>query len=228
MTRPSRGDRPIDVSMLRPPCDGAGAGAVAEVQHDDVAVARVAPEELGGATRDVAVRRAVEAVAPHLVVARATRPGRHTCGPRAAGVWWNAVSNTATCGTSGKASRAPRMPSRFAGLCSGASGTSSRIAVTTSSSTTTGSVNRGPPWTTRCPTAKQPQLVEVGSVLAQRLAGGVEAPPCGRGSHVALVGPSPALWARRPAPPIFSTIPDAALPPVSPSTPGTSRRTTLR
>ena len=37
-------------------------------------------------------------------------------------MWWNAVSNTATCGTAGNTRRASRMPATFTGLCSGASG----------------------------------------------------------------------------------------------------------
>ena len=45
------------------------------------------------------------------------------------------------------------MPAMFAGLCSGASVTSSRISSSTSSSTTVGPEKRSPPCTTRCPTA---------------------------------------------------------------------------
>src|SRR3954470_1793514 len=57
------------------------------------------------------------------------------------------------CGTSGKSFSAVAMPSRFAGLCNGASGISSVTLATSSSSTSTGSENRAPPCTTRCPTA---------------------------------------------------------------------------
>ena len=63
--------------------------------------------------------------------------------------WWKAVSKTTTCGTPGNVSMATRMPSRCAGLCSGARGSSSSMAVMTSSVTMTGSLNRSPPCTTR-------------------------------------------------------------------------------
>ncbi len=53
-------------------------------------------------------------------------------------VWWKAVSKTITCGRSGNSLRATAMPSRLAGLCSGASGTSASTAATTSSSTSVG------------------------------------------------------------------------------------------
>ena len=66
-------------------------------------------------------------------------------------VWWNAVSNTATCGSPGRMALTASMPARFAGLCSGASRANSRIAAMTSSSTRTESLNRSPPWTTRWP-----------------------------------------------------------------------------
>lgn len=36
-------------------------------------------------------------------------------------VWWKAVSNTATCGTPGRALDMASIPLRLAGLCSGAS-----------------------------------------------------------------------------------------------------------
>ena len=52
-------------------------------------------------------------------------------------VWWNAVSNTATCGSSGRAARIASMPVRSAGFCNGASGANDRIAAMTSSSTRT-------------------------------------------------------------------------------------------
>src|SRR5215831_7295366 len=68
-------------------------------------------------------------------------------------VEWNAVSKTATCGTPGSAARASRIAPSAGVLCSGAIRESSSIAASTSSSITTGSVYRAPPWTTRCPTA---------------------------------------------------------------------------
>merc|ERR1711969_523625 len=68
-------------------------------------------------------------------------------------VWWNAVSNTATCGTSGKAFFAAVIPWRFAGLCSGASTDSSSMLISTSGVMRVGSKNRAPPCTTRWPTA---------------------------------------------------------------------------
>ena len=66
--------------------------------------------------------------------ARGTAYVYATCGI----VWWKAVSKTITCGRSGNSLRATAMPSRLAGLCSGASGTSSSTAATTSSSTSVG------------------------------------------------------------------------------------------
>ena len=106
--------------------DRGGAGAVAQVQHDDVHLARTG----GPAARRCAGRRT-----------RARCRGSRTGGCRyragdlrrrsrsvaaASGiVRWNAVSKTATCGRSGSSARATAMPVRFAGLCSGASGTSS-------------------------------------------------------------------------------------------------------
>jgi hypothetical protein len=63
------------------------------------------------------------------------------------------VSNTATWATVGHVARAASMPARFAGLWSGASGTSSRITSTTWSSMWAGSENTAPPCTTRWPIA---------------------------------------------------------------------------
>ncbi|SHX39952.1 Uncharacterised protein [Mycobacteroides abscessus subsp. abscessus] len=51
----------------------------------------------------------------------------------------NAVSKTATCGTSGSRRRATSMPCTPAGLCSGAREDSSAICATTASSSTVGS-----------------------------------------------------------------------------------------
>src|SRR5262245_54488209 len=68
-------------------------------------------------------------------------------------VEWNAVSNTATCGTSGRAARASRIASSAGVLWRGAMRERSSIAASTSSSISTGSVYFAPPCTTRCPTA---------------------------------------------------------------------------
>ena len=69
----------------------------------------------------------------------ASAPGARTCAPRSGIVAWNAVSKTATCGTSGSA--LPRVADRGSAgaLWSGASGASAWIASSTSSVTTTGS-----------------------------------------------------------------------------------------
>ncbi len=64
-------------------------------------------------------------------------------------VVWKAVSKTATCGRSGRSACAVRTPVRLAGLCSGATGISRSISVSTSSSMTVGSVKNRPPCTTR-------------------------------------------------------------------------------
>ena len=74
---------------------------------------------------------------------------RYACGGM---LWWNAVSNTATCGRSGRTARTASIPARLAGLCSGASGLTDPMAAITSSSTSTEAVNRAPPCTTRWPT----------------------------------------------------------------------------
>src|SRR5918997_3767838 len=67
----------------------------------------------------------------------------------------NAVSNTATWGTS-NSPRAAWMPATAPGLCSGASGISSEISAITASVMITGSEKSGPPCTTRWPTARNP------------------------------------------------------------------------
>ena len=79
-------------------------------------------------------------------------------------VWWNAVSNTATCSRPGRAACTAWMPARPAGLCSGASGIKERIAAITSSSTSTESVNFSPPCTIRWAGAGQ---VTLGTDLRQ-------------------------------------------------------------
>ena len=147
-----------------PAVDGARARTVAEVQHDEVEVLGVPPHEPGRAARHLRVRAAVEAVAAHVRAPRATsardgvrvrlrRQGR-----------WNPVSKTATCGVSGNASCARTIPSTLAGLCSGARSDRSRSAARPRRRRrATGSVNRPPPWTTRCPTATQVVRVERGA-----------------------------------------------------------------
>ncbi len=104
---------------------GRRGGAVAQVQHDQVASAR-AGVRAGRRRRGRRRRgrcRGSRSDAPG--GPRARPAGRRRCRRRAACVWWKAVSKTATCGTSGKFRRATRRPSRLAGLCSGARGTSS-------------------------------------------------------------------------------------------------------
>ena len=132
----------------------------------------------------------MEAVAADAVLARATARGTAYVYAAGGRVWWKAVSKTATWGTSGKAARAPRMPSRLAGLCSGASGTSSSIAATTSSSMTTGSVNVGTAVDHPVADGEQAEPAEVGPVLPQGGAGGVERLGVVAAGDVLLVGPA--------------------------------------
>ena len=69
-------------------------------------------------------------------------------------VWWKAVSNTATWGTSLPMTAVQAlMPVMLAGLCSGAKGVQSSRAFMTSSVMRTEQANFSPPWTTRWPTA---------------------------------------------------------------------------
>ncbi len=68
-------------------------------------------------------------------------------------VWWKAVSKTPTMGTPGRTACAALMPSMLAGLCSGASGTHSSSAATTSASMIADHAYFSPACTTRCPTA---------------------------------------------------------------------------
>ena len=75
---------------------------------------------------------------------------------RAGSAAWKAVSNTATCGSSGNARRATSIPSALTGLCSGASTDRSRIAASTASLISTGAEKRSPPCTTRWATATSP------------------------------------------------------------------------
>ena len=76
------------------------------------------PSSLGGAVRRVLVVDPVEAEAAQPALGPLVRT---RVAPRAAGAGaWNAVSNTATCGTP-KRSSATATPARPAALCSGAS-----------------------------------------------------------------------------------------------------------
>ncbi len=88
---------------------GGGAGAVAQVQDDAVRCPRAARGRAcarPGARRTRATCRGSRSGARP---ARRARPAaRHTCRRAAAGVWWNAVSKTATCGCRGKACWAAR------------------------------------------------------------------------------------------------------------------------
>ena len=152
MTSPSSGVSPIVVST-----DTPSRIAAALQPLPRWAVTRRSspgrPAEQGrGPLADETVAGAVEPVTPHPVpgvpLLAAPRSGRPTAGM----VWWNAVSNTATCGSPGRMALTASMPARFAGLCSGASRANSRIAAMTSSSTRTEALNRSPPWTTRWPT----------------------------------------------------------------------------
>ncbi len=67
-------------------------------------------------------------------------------------VWWNAVSNTATCRTL-KRSIEHSIPAKLAGLCSGAKMQYLRIVSTTLLSMSVGSKKSGPPCVTRWPIA---------------------------------------------------------------------------
>ena len=67
MTRPSSGVMPIDVSIETPPGMAQLEAAVAQVKADGVDVLARLAGELPVAPCDVAVRRAVEAIATHLV-----------------------------------------------------------------------------------------------------------------------------------------------------------------
>ena len=96
--------------------------AVAQVQHDLVEVLGPAPEHSRDLAGHVLVRRPVEPVPADPVLARRPRGRSRSVAAASGSVRKNAVSNTATCGTSGSSSRATWMPVRLAGLCSGASG----------------------------------------------------------------------------------------------------------
>jgi len=65
-------------------------------------------------------------------------------------VWWKAVSNTATWGTSWPSTaRQASMPMMLAGLCRGARGVQSSTACITWSVMRTELAKLSPPWTTR-------------------------------------------------------------------------------
>src|SRR5512132_4175547 len=125
-------------------------------------------------------------------------------------VWWKAVSNTATCGMSGKLAMAMRTPSRLLGLCSGASGTCSAMARMVSSSTRVGAVSRSPPWTTRWP---MPASSPIGSPTASNAPKTRSKPSewSATRSSTTSGSASPARWVSRvPASPIRSTTPEAS------------------
>ena len=71
-------------------------------------------------------------------------------------VEWKAVSNTATCGTSGRTRRASSSAFSAGVLCNGAISARSATSCSTSASMTTGDLKRAPPWTMRWPTASTP------------------------------------------------------------------------
>ena len=68
-------------------------------------------------------------------------------------VWWNAVSKTATCFTSGNNALHAKIACKFAGLCKGAKSLHSSILAITSSVIITGCWKYSPPCTTLCPIA---------------------------------------------------------------------------
>ena len=88
-------------------------------------------------------------------------------------VWWNEVSNTATCGVLGKMFSMARIPFRLAGLCSGASSKHASIFCLTALSTTALSLKYSPPWATRWPTAAISEMLSStpcsGSTSASRI-----------------------------------------------------------
>ena len=130
--------------------DRGHRAAAAEVADDEARRAREHLGALDGPLHGEPVE-AVAADAPVLAPAARDGVGRRL---RRGIVAWKAVSKTATCGTPGSArAAAARSPSSAGALCSGAIASSSWIASRTSSSTSTGSRKRGPPCTTRCPTA---------------------------------------------------------------------------
>ncbi|MEH3077935.1 MAG: hypothetical protein PGN11_14915 [Quadrisphaera sp.] len=152
---PASGVRPMVVSTLRPPCT-----AVTETPLPTWATTRSAPST--GTPRKFAARLVTTCTLvpwkPYLrrPYRRATSASTAYVAARAGMVAWKAVSNTATCGTSGSARLRAEMAASCGGLCSGARAESSSMPRSTSSSTTVGSVYRVPPCTTRWPTPARP------------------------------------------------------------------------
>src|SRR5215212_9913905 len=125
-------------------------------------------------------------------------------------VWWKAVSNTATCGVSGKLAMAMRMPSRFGGLCSGASGAWSAMAAMASASIRVGSVSRSPPWTTRWPIPARSVIGPPAVSKAEKTRSKPSEWSATRSSTTSGSA-SPARWVSlAPASPIRSTSPEAS------------------
>src|SRR5215218_9052964 len=125
-------------------------------------------------------------------------------------VWWKAVSNTATCGVSGKLAMAMRMPSRLLGLCSGARGAWSAMAAMAAASSRVGSVSRSPPWTTRWPI---PARSVIGPPVVSKAAKTRSKPSewSAMRSSTTIGSASPARWVSLPpASPIRSTTPEAS------------------
>ncbi len=147
--------------MHRPPVDGGRAGPVAQVQGDQCELLDRAAEVLGRPPGDVLVRGAVEAEPADR---RSGRPAPGAARTGRPGPAWSGGTRCRTprpAAAAGYSRRATSMPSALAGLCSGASGVSSRIAASTPSSTSTGPSNRSPPCTTRCPTAARSSGIPV-------------------------------------------------------------------
>ena len=102
----------------------------------------------------------------------------------------------------------------FAGLCSGATGTSRSISLSTASSITVGSVNFSPPCTTRCPIAASsgesrpsPSAASSAATAFSAASWSAIAPSVSRLSPPAASG----VWARREvSSPIRSTRPTAS------------------
>ena len=102
----------------------------------------------------VCVADAVKAVTANAETRANRLPAAHIRARARGSVAWNAVSNTATCGTLANNSRAPRIAWIAGGLCSGARRSSVvRVAPALQSSMSVGAVKRSPPCTTRWATA---------------------------------------------------------------------------
>ena len=96
------------------------------------------PRNSRGLLADVLVGGAVEAVAADLACAAATSRSIAYVAAAAGRSWKNAVSNTATCGTSGSALRATSMPAARAGCAAAPAERAPRSWRSRSSSTTVG------------------------------------------------------------------------------------------